>query len=443
MAVDERFASLPAGATADLPGEPLSSSFNSWMTELPDRLLDVVARLAEAGAGVWLVGGSVRDACAGLTAIDHDLATTMRPEQMLALFPRALPTGVRFGTVSLRLEEGNEQYEATTLRTDLEYRDGRRPEEVDFGDSLAQDLRRRDFTINAMAIDLARQHLHDPFGGQSDLEAGCLRAVGNARERLSEDGLRIMRAYRFMDRGDAGLWQPDEELASALIECQQMLTLVSSERIWHELQLILSGANAAAILERLVADGVLGLLLPEWTCDVDVQHRCAAVGEDAVATRLALLARGADREHVESALRDLTAPRKLLDTVQELLRRLGTLPQSTSYGQLRLYRVALGSRLEQQLHCEASLDADATTAVREALSALPVNQAGDLPLMDGNTLSENTGLEPGEQLGRLKSWLHRIQIEQDLATVSEVESALKDLDWKNGHPADWPRVSWP
>jgi len=294
-----------------------------------------------------------------------------------------------------------------------------------------------------MAVDLARQHLHDPFGGQSDLEAGCLRAVGDARERLSEDGLRIMRAYRFMDRGDAGLWQPDEALASALVECQRMLTLVSSERIWHELQLILSGANAAAILDRLGVDGVLGLLLPEWTCDIDLQHRCSAIGGEAVAARLALLASATDRGRVESALRDLTAPRKMLDAVQELRRRLGTLPQATSSAQLRLYRVALGARLEQQLHCESSLDADSTAAVREALTSLPVNQAGDLPLMDGNRLSESTGLEPGERLGRLKAWLHRIQIEQDIATVADVESALADLDWQDGPSDDWPRVSWP
>ena len=222
-----------------------------------------------------------------------------------------------------------------------------------------------------------------------------------------------------------------------------MLTLVSSERIWHELQLILSGANAAAILDRLGVDGVLGLLLPEWTCDIDLQHRCSAIGEEAVAARLALLASATDRGRVESALRDLTAPRKMLDAVQELRRRLGTLPQATSSAQLRLYRVALGARLEQQLHCESSLDADSTAAVREALTSLPANQAGDLPLMDGNRLSESTGLEPGERLGRLKAWLHRIQIEQDLATVADVESALADLDWQDGPSDDWPRVSWP
>ena len=87
MAADERFASLPAGAAADLAGEPLPQSFDTWLADLPDSLLEVVARLAEAGAGVWVVGGSVRDACAGLTAHDDDLATTMRPDQMLALFP--------------------------------------------------------------------------------------------------------------------------------------------------------------------------------------------------------------------------------------------------------------------------------------------------------------------------------------------------------------------
>ncbi len=248
----------------------------------------VLKRLNSAGEA-WVVGGWVRDALAGITADEVDMATTLRPSEVSKLFPRTVMIGEAFGTILVLPDEKSNyaqdepSWEVTTLRSEGTYGDGRRPDGVEFGEDIREDLARRDFTINAMAVDLARQHLHDPFGGQSDLEAGCLRAVGDARERLSEDGLRIMRAYRFMDRGDAGLWQPDEALASALVECQRMLTLVSSERIWHELQLILSGANAAAILDRLGVDGVLGLLLPEWICDIDLQHRCSAIGEEAVA----------------------------------------------------------------------------------------------------------------------------------------------------------------
>ena len=122
------------------------------------------------------------------------MASTLEPQKVLDLFPRALDTGSQYGTITIR--KGGVASEVTTLRADGDYLDGRRPEVVQFGKSLKEDLLRRDFTINAMAVHVGRRALFDPWGGQADIQAGRLRAVGNAGERLREDGLRAMRAFR-------------------------------------------------------------------------------------------------------------------------------------------------------------------------------------------------------------------------------------------------------
>ena len=181
-----------------------------------------------------LLAGAVRDVMLGLNPKEYDICTTATPEEIVESFEDTIPTGIRYGTVTVRC--GDSMFEVTTLRTEKGYGDGRRPDEVEWGHSLGGDLSRRDFTMNAMAYDLARGLLHDPFEGRNDLKQGKLRAVGIAGQRLSEDGLRIMRAYRFMDRGEIGVWLPDSELSDALIDNRAMLAMVSIERIWNELE---------------------------------------------------------------------------------------------------------------------------------------------------------------------------------------------------------------
>ena len=134
---------------------------------------------------------------------EYDICTTAKPNEVIESFEETILTGEKYGTITVK--SGDSMFEVTTLRTETGYGDGRRPDEVNWGTSLKVDLSRRDFTMNAMAYDLARQLLHDPYGGKLDLQKGCLRAVGNASQRLSEDGLRIMRAYRFMDRQENGI----------------------------------------------------------------------------------------------------------------------------------------------------------------------------------------------------------------------------------------------
>ena len=155
----------------------------------------VLKNLETAGYEAYLVGGCVRDLLRGETPADWDIATSALPEQTMALFRGdALPTGLQHGTVTVR--RGGMSFEVTTYRLDGTYADCRHPDSVTFTPSLFEDLQRRDFTVNAMAMSRAGV-LQDPFGGQEDLHSGVLRCVGAPRQRFSEDALRILRALRF------------------------------------------------------------------------------------------------------------------------------------------------------------------------------------------------------------------------------------------------------
>ena len=144
---------------------------------IPEPVRTILARLEAAGYEAWCVGGAVRDALLGRTASDWDVASSALPEAVLDLFgPDALPTGLRHGTVTVKTAGGG--VEVTTFRRDGAYLDNRHPDHVEFTGSLAEDLSRRDFTVNAIAMNL-RGELADPFGGRADLAAGVLRAVGN------------------------------------------------------------------------------------------------------------------------------------------------------------------------------------------------------------------------------------------------------------------------
>ena len=165
------------------------------MENLPKSVQIVLRRLEEDGQEAWCVGGCVRDSLLGRTPEDWDVTTSALPEQIMELFgAQARPTGLQHGTVSVTLE--GETVEVTTFRVDGTYHDHRRPDQVTFTRSLEEDLCRRDFTINAMALNL-RGELRDPFCGQSDLAAGVLRCVGEPERRFEEDALRILRGMRF------------------------------------------------------------------------------------------------------------------------------------------------------------------------------------------------------------------------------------------------------
>ena len=250
---------------AGITPAPLPPPLAAWVDALPGDVRHVLDTIAAAGGAAWPVGGCVRDVLSGRPPREVDVCTSLPPAAVAAAFPDAVPhrgTGDAYGTLSVR--RGGTVLEVTTLRTDGTYSDGRRPDDVTFATRLADDLARRDFTVNAAAVDVGRRLLLDPHGGAADAAAGVLRCVGDPAVRLADDGLRVWRAYRFMDNGANGLRRVDPALAAALASpaVRAAAARVSRERLWEELSKMLTARNAAAVVAAMAADGVLGTAVP-------------------------------------------------------------------------------------------------------------------------------------------------------------------------------------
>ena len=226
------------------------------MSKIPEYVKNVLSRLEKAGYEAWCVGGCVRDLHLGRVPGDWDVTTSALPEETMRLFGDcALPTGLKHGTVTVK--SAGRPIEVTTYRKDGDYLDHRRPESVSFTTSLEEDLLRRDFTVNAMAMDL-REQVRDPYGGLVDLKAGLLRCVGDAEQRFEEDALRILRGLRFSACLGFAV-QP--ETAAAIHKKKDLLRQIAVERIWAELVKLLTGGDAVRILREYV--DVLGVFWPE------------------------------------------------------------------------------------------------------------------------------------------------------------------------------------
>lgn len=200
---------------------------------IPEPARKIIDRLNEHGYEAYVVGGCVRDMILKREPGDWDITTSARPEQVKALFTRTLDTGIQHGTVTIMV--GKEGYEVTTFRVDGDYTDGRHPDTVTFTPSLEEDLKRRDFTINAMAYN-HNTGLVDIFGGREDIEGKVIRCVGNPTERFTEDALRILRAIRFS--AQLG-FEIEDATRQAITEIAPNLVHVSKERIQVELTKLL------------------------------------------------------------------------------------------------------------------------------------------------------------------------------------------------------------
>ncbi len=201
--------------------------------QVPEQAEKIIEQLNRHGYEACVVGGCVRDSLLGRTPEDWDITTSAVPQEVKALFKRTVDTGIQHGTVTVM--QGKEKFEVTTYRIDGEYKDGRHPQNVAFTSELAEDLKRRDFTINAMAYS-GRTGLVDLFGGLKDLENGVIRCVGRAEDRFGEDALRILRAIRFSAQMGFGI---EEETWAAICMLTPKLVHVSKERIQMELTKLL------------------------------------------------------------------------------------------------------------------------------------------------------------------------------------------------------------
>ncbi len=240
---------------------------------IPEEVLGICRRLRQAGHEAYLVGGSVRDLLVGRPAGDFDLATSAHPEAMLRLFGSryAIPTGLQHGTVTVLAGDPPRHVEVTTFRGEGAYLDGRRPSVVTFGATLAEDLSRRDFTMNAIAYEPETRRVVDLHGGQEDIARKLVRTVGDPVQRFSEDGLRPMRAIR--QATQLG-FEVDEATLAAIPLTMASFRKVSAERIRDELLKLLVAPRPSCGLELMRRTGLLDEVLPEVAATVGcVQNR--------------------------------------------------------------------------------------------------------------------------------------------------------------------------
>lgn len=246
---------------------PMDPRADVDLTQVPRGALDVCAVLAARGKRAWIVGGCVRDLLCGRLAADWDVATDARPEDLLRIFPKAIPTGIEHGTVTV-VKDGA-HYEVTTLRGEGTYTDGRRPDWVEFVDDITADLARRDFTVNAIAVDPSNGRVIDPFDGRGDLARRVLRAVGDPRARFSEDGLRVLRAARFVAALEFDL---DPETEAAIRPTLDTFRKVAQERVRDEWVKAMKARKPSRAFDVMRRTGIMEITCPELVEGVGMEQ---------------------------------------------------------------------------------------------------------------------------------------------------------------------------
>ncbi len=229
----------------------------SWKIQLPSDVVWIIHKLQENGKEAFAVGGCVRDSILGKKPKDWDITTSASPEEVKKIFKKTVDTGILHGTVTVMM--GKIGYEVTTYRIDGEYEDNRHPKTVTFTENLVEDLKRRDFTINAMAYN-EKVGLVDVFKGRDDLEKGVIRCVGIAKERFEEDALRMLRAVRFSAQLN---FEIEEKTKDAIKELSSNLSFVSKERIQTELMKLLVSDNPEKI-EKVFCYGLGEWIFPSY-----------------------------------------------------------------------------------------------------------------------------------------------------------------------------------
>ena len=246
---------------------------------LPEKVNFIIDTLQKHGFEGYAVGGCVRDAMLSRVPQDWDITTSAKPEQVKALFKHTIDTGIQHGTVTVMLD--HEGFEVTTYRIDGEYEDARHPKEVQFTSNLLEDLKRRDFTINAMAYN-EKDGLVDAFDGLGDLERGIIRCVGVAEERFTEDALRMLRAVRFA--AQLG-FEIEDKTRAAIGKLAPNLAKVSAERIQIELVKLLTSAHPEEI-KTAWETGLTNVFLPEFNAMMETEqnnpHHQYSVGEHTI-----------------------------------------------------------------------------------------------------------------------------------------------------------------
>jgi tRNA nucleotidyltransferase (CCA-adding enzyme) len=386
------------------------------MNEMFQNALPVLKRLEEKGYQAYFVGGCVRDHLLDRPIKDIDIASSARPEDVQRIFPKTIPVGIEHGTVIVRHESVS--YEVTTFRKEDEYRDYRRPSKVWFVDDLKEDLSRRDFTFNAMALDTSFQ-LIDHFGGREDLKREQIRTVGDPNLRFSEDPLRIMRACRFMSVYNMTI---EAETKRAIKDQAYLLRRISTERIAIEFIKLLQGVQAGIALKFMKESSVLDhmpTMMQEKQNGQFMDFDWNDLESDEQRWTAILLL--SDVSDVRGFLKIWKLPNHMIKKVGELMSAY----RITSWSKMDLYRFGLETALSS-ITLKSAIEkkdyAEEIAQLKQRYSEIPITSRKDIPL-DGKEISEITQRKPGIWLGKLLEEMEKKIVEGELALSSSV---LKD-----------------
>lgn len=285
---------------------------------LPEDVEKILNTLKEANFEGYVVGGCVRDSIMKRNPKDWDITTNAKPEEVKKLFPRTVDTGLKHGTVTVMM--GKVGYEVTTYRIDGDYKDGRHPESVTFAEDVVEDLKRRDFTINAMAYN-TKDGLRDEFGGISDIRKGMIRCVGTPTERFGEDALRMMRAIRFAAQLGFSIHR---ETMAAIVSHAKDIEKVSKERIQMELTKTLLSDRPESV-DLFVQTGLAKYILPELDEVLTSAKRVLILrmlknAEATASVRYAVLFFDLEEERARKALRSLKLDNETINQACKLIR---------------------------------------------------------------------------------------------------------------------------
>jgi tRNA nucleotidyltransferase (CCA-adding enzyme) len=417
---------------------------------LPREIKEFASRLRDAGFQCFLVGGAIRDLLLGRPVKDFDLATDALPRQVMNVFSRVIPTGIQHGTVTVLYK--SLQLEVTTFRVDGKYEDFRRPKQVEYAATIFEDLKRRDFTINALAYDLLTGELLDPFHGRTDLKKKIIRAIGDPLERFKEDALRTLRACRFACAFDFTI---EKNTMRGIADTAALIKKISGERVRDELIKILETRLPSRGFELLTNTGLLHFIIPELESCRDIKqpsmhcfdvyfhslYSCDAAPADNLTVRLASLLHDVGKpltetrnaegdlrffghekksgELAERILKRLKFPNAVISGVRHLiLHHMFSYDDSWSDAAVRrfLRRVGTGNiddlfllRMADQVGmCNRPVSKSALERFKErindVLSGAAVLSLTDL-CIDGNDIMRELGIGPGEQVGRILEYL--------------------------------------
>ncbi|MFI5304007.1 MAG: CCA tRNA nucleotidyltransferase [Nitrospiria bacterium] len=426
----------------------MKSQGNSRTKPLYEQVIQIVQTLRNAGYKAYFAGGAVRDQIRGIIPTDYDIATSAKPNEVLALFPQAIPVGVAFGVVLVPLSKSypkgkRDQVEIATFRSDGFYRDGRHPESVLFSEEK-EDALRRDFTINGMFFDPLENKLIDYVGGKEDLKARVIRTIGDPEHRFKEDSLRIIRAVRFAAQFSFQIESRTLEMIGRMAES---IRNVSWERIRDELGKIITGPDPVRGLNLLEESGILKVILPELIPlnESSLLHKTIAcfnhIKGPSLELAFAILLHRIEDSHLINSICDrLKLSRAQSDKVKSMIGDLPKFTENRNKGEAQSKRFVRQSYFEDllELYRVDSLASGETLMEWEYwVQKLQSFKPEDLfppVLLSGNDLIK-MGYHPGPLFKKMLYNLEDLQLEGKIKTLEEAkEQIIKGFSVKNDDP---------